>query len=323
MKSTKIAAVFTFALGSILIAPENCQAQDASADPASADLDAIKSDENSPAITIDWKKSLQKRFDENQRAAESLSELLNTDDVEKFKEGIDQVAGQLSDESNHRFKLMQISQELNSLANTKSDSKLQDGKSSAPSMSLKEAKSKVDEIAEQLAFQPKFESDIPEHFATPTPVGEIEIKKYKSYRMAKTPSSGRTAFFRLFNHIKKNDIEMTSPVQMTYDGDGDELAETEMAFLYPDSATEGSTEENEVEVIDTEPTTVISMGMRGRPSADEVEKSATILRNASDRFPIRNKLKDEVRLLGYNSPSVPAEDQFYEVQVEYLSDSEE
>ena len=312
MKSTKIATVFVCTLGSLLFVSGNTQAQDTPAAAVADDAETAKS-------PIDWKEAFQKRLKVNQGYAKQLEELQDTDDVEQFLEGINKVASELSIESNIRKQLMMISAGLDSSAEAKPDA---DEPKSKSSMTFEESKSEVEKIAEQLAFEPKFESEIPALFAMPTPVGEIEVKHYKSYRMAKTPSNGRTAFFRLFNHIKENDIKMTSPVQMTYEGSGEKMAETEMAFLYPDSETDGSARQDSVEVMDTDPMTVISMGMRGRPSAAEVEEAAKMLREASKHFPMKFELKDEVRLLGYNSPAVPKKNQFYEVQIEFLSNGE-
>ena len=323
MKSIKIATVIMCAFGSLLLVSKSTQAQDtpaAQAIPQSNSPDTTAADDAETATSpTDWKEAFQKRIAVNQQYAKQLAELQDADDVEQFRKGIDGMTEKLALESNIRKQLVQISTSLDSSVDTKADS--DKTKSNSP-MSLTEAKKEVKKIAEQLAFKPKFESELPAYFAPPTPVGEIEIKSYKPYRMAKTPSVGRTAFFKLFNHIKKNDIKMTSPVQMTYDGDKDKLSETEMAFLYPDSETNGSAKQDDVEVIDTDPVTVISMGMRGRPSATEVEEAAEMLRKASVHFPMKFELKDEVRLMGYNSPAVPPKDQFYEVQIEFLSKGE-
>ena len=324
MKSIKIAAVLMCAFWSLLLVSKFTQAQDTPAAKSvpksdSSDLTTVD-DVEPPKSPIEWKEAFQKRIAVNQQHAKQLAELQDTDDVEQFRKGIDGMTEKLAIESSIRKQLVQISTRLDSSVDAKADSNKTNSKSP---MSLKETKKVVKEIEEQLAFKPKFESELPACFAPPTPVGEIEIKHYKSYRMAKTPSVGRTAFFKLFNHIKKNDIKMTSPVQMTYDGEKDKLAETEMAFLYPDSETNGSANQEDVKVVDTDPVTVISMGMRGRPSATEVEKAAEMLREASVHFPMKFELKDEVRLMGYNSPAVPPRDQFYEVQIELSSNGEQ
>ena len=59
---------------------------------------------------------------------------------------------------------------------------------------------------------------LPEGFPDPTPAGEIQIKRYPAYRLARSKMSGAdsVAFWTLFLHIKKNEIAMTAPVEMTY-----------------------------------------------------------------------------------------------------------
>ncbi len=66
---------------------------------------------------------------------------------------------------------------------------------------------------------------LPEGYPAPTPPGAIELKTYPSLRRAEfraeTNNSDigmNVAFFPLFNHIKRRDIAMTSPVEMDYSG---------------------------------------------------------------------------------------------------------
>lgn len=117
-----------------------------------------------------------------------------------------------------------------------------------------------------LTFQPVIEAPLPEGFPEPTPVGEIQIKKYPAYRFATTQMAGAEsgAFWTLFTHIKKNDIAMTAPVEMTYgEGAKDKLQAKAMAFLYR-SLKQGKTGTDEkVEVIDVAPIMALSLGMRG------------------------------------------------------------
>ena len=66
---------------------------------------------------------------------------------------------------------------------------------------------------------------LPEGYPAPTPPGAIDLKTYPSLRRAEfraeTNNSDigmNVAFFPLFNHIKRRDIAMTSPVEMDYSG---------------------------------------------------------------------------------------------------------
>ena len=77
---------------------------------------------------------------------------------------------------------------------------------------------------------------LPEGWPELTPVGEVEIREYPTYRAAvvseKDGRSGTTPMFRaLFQHISTNDIPMTSPVDMSYETTGSDRM-TGMAFLY-------------------------------------------------------------------------------------------
>ena len=60
-------------------------------------------------------------------------------------------------------------------------------------------------------FQPIVEAPMPAGFPEYTPVGQIEVKPYPTYRMAK--ADGGSSFWTLFSHIKKNKIAMTAPVK--------------------------------------------------------------------------------------------------------------
>ena len=85
------------------------------------------------------------------------------------------------------------------------------------------------------------EANLPEGFPAAGPVDEVVLKTYPQHRLARVQSISGTdgMFWKLFNHIKRNDIKMTAPVEMSWtpkaaanpDGtlDGDPNA---MAFLY-------------------------------------------------------------------------------------------
>ena len=79
-------------------------------------------------------------------------------------------------------------------------------------------------------FKPVVEAPLPDGFPTYTPVGKIEVKQYPAYRKAET--SGRVAFWTLFEHITSSGISMTAPVEMTYEKDGAPVGkERAMAFF--------------------------------------------------------------------------------------------
>jgi hypothetical protein len=318
MKS--LLTLLAIAFANTAIAPTVSLAQDTPANTAikpPKDLrKPLVNDLDTDSEIGDWKQAFENRLIDNQQYSKQLASTKEMSSIDEFRKTVKEVADQLAIESHLRKQLEKIATtvgEESSSTNEKEDS--QDG----DVISLDEAKSQIAKIAAMFAFKPTFETDLPANFAIPTPVGEIEIKRYMAYRLARTPSKDGSGFFRLFNHIKKENIEMTSPVQMTYENSDGKYAESDMAFLYPDQQTGELKQSNQVNVVDAKPTSVISMGMRGRPTTEEVAKAAKKLRQASLHYLTKFRLSDEVRLLGYNGPSVPAADQFYEVQIELLT----
>jgi hypothetical protein len=160
------------------------------------------------------------------------------------------------------------------------------------------------------AFEPIMEAPLPEGFPKPGPVGEIVVKNYPRYRMARA-EGGMFAFGTLFQHIKKNKIEMTAPVEMTMDGD---MRRSDMAFLYASTELGKTGQDGRVEVTDVQPLTVVSVGLRG-------PMNATKLAEAKREIELRLKRDGEWkragdwRLLGYNSPMIRADQRYYEVQL--------
>ena len=81
-------------------------------------------------------------------------------------------------------------------------------------------------VHESLTFRPLMEAELPQGFPPFTPLHHVEVKTYPAYRMAqaamKEPAEqrGNSAFFSLFAHIQRNNIEMTAPVQVDYDQTG-------------------------------------------------------------------------------------------------------
>jgi hypothetical protein len=171
------------------------------------------------------------------------------------------------------------------------------------------------EVRDDLAFVPRDEAELPEGFPAPTPPGEMEIKTYPSYKMAVADRESvpePAMFFLLFNHIQRNDIPMTAPVEMTMGEDGRVMQS--MAFLYPstDSPSPTGLVGNE-ELITTEPQKVVSLGIRGsRPGNVDIGLREKLQAFAAEQG---YTLDGPMRVMGYNSPMVPRDQQFYEVQV--------
>jgi hypothetical protein len=162
-------------------------------------------------------------------------------------------------------------------------------------------------------FKPIMEAELPTGFPPYTPVGRIEVKRYPVYRMAR--AQGGSSFWTLFMHIKRNNIEMTAPVQLDY---GSAAAtsprESAMAFLYGDPRLGNTGKQGRVSVTDVPATEVVSIGVRGKRTRDKVaearQKLVAWLEQSSDFT-----ADGDLRVMAYNSPFVPRDRQFFEVQI--------
>jgi len=162
-------------------------------------------------------------------------------------------------------------------------------------------------------FQPIKEAEMPPDFPGYTPVGQIELKQYPAYR--KASASGAAQFWMLFQHIKRNKVQMTAPVELEYgDFRAAPLAERSMSFLYerPDQGSTGR--QGSVKVVDVPAMTVISIGCRGSRTpaavAEAREKLLDYITERKNHFAILGPM----RVMGYNSPFVPRDKNFFEVQ---------
>lgn len=157
------------------------------------------------------------------------------------------------------------------------------------------------------------EAEMPRGFPAPTAVGRIEVKQYPAYRRATATGVGQ--FWTLFRHIKKNDVAMTAPVEMDYGPPGSGANKNgSMSFLYerPDQGEAGK--QGGVEVVDVEAATVVSIGCRGRQTAEAVSEAQdrllTWLAENDAYAPV-----GPLRVMGYNSPFVPRDKNYFEVQI--------
>ena len=191
--------------------------------------------------------------------------------------------------------------------------------------------SKIEDIAKQadilrtgllevlviLTFKPRVEAPVPAGFPAPSPVGVVEIKKLPVYRMAKVANSGMGGnnFFTLFNHIKKNNIEMTAPVEMTMTEKNGKYTESSMAFLYQETTLGKVGPQGNVAVLDTTECTVVSVGMRGSPSSENIDSARRWLLEKIKTTPQAYEIAGELKVMGYNSPFMPEKLRYYEVQL--------
>lgn len=168
---------------------------------------------------------------------------------------------------------------------------------------------------------------LPVGYPNPTPPGAIELKRYPLVRRAEiggtmTPDWGMNfAFFPLFNHIKRREIAMTSPVEINYDG-FDEPGTTHptgwtMSFLYrtPDLGPEGiDSKDDRILIEDIPPVTVVAIGMRGPYELDRVRSGLATLREWLASQPEWEEV-EAPRALFYNGPEARSRDKWLEVQL--------
>jgi hypothetical protein len=163
-------------------------------------------------------------------------------------------------------------------------------------------------------FRPIKEADMPKGFPDYTPVGQIEVKKYPTYR--KATASGMAEFWTLFSHIKQNHVAMTAPVEMDY---GDPLVQKpagrSMSFLYgvADLGTAGK--QGDVVVSDVPAMSVVSIGCRGNRDSASVAEARRKLLDYLKEHKGQYTVAGPVRVMGYNSPFVSRDKNFFEVQI--------
>ncbi len=171
-----------------------------------------------------------------------------------------------------------------------------------------------DESADGASFKPVVEAPLPEGFPSYTPVGQIEVKRYPAYRKAET--TGKAAFWTLFQHITTAGISMTAPVEMTFQADGPPVGrEQSMAFLYGAQSVGTAGRKGSVEVVDVPAATVVCIGVRGARTDAVVAQADQKLRQWLEQNKAQYEQSGPLRIMGYNSPFVARDRQFFEVQI--------
>jgi hypothetical protein len=163
-------------------------------------------------------------------------------------------------------------------------------------------------------FRPIKEAEMPRGFPSYTPVGQFELKKYPAYR--KASASGMAEFWVLFQHIKQNNVKMTAPVEMDYGDPADaKPRERSMSFLYERSDQGTVGKQGSVRVIDVPEMTVLSIGCRGNRTTAAVSEAREKLLKHLEQRKAEYSIAGPVRVMGYNSPFVPRDRNFFEVQI--------
>lgn len=170
-------------------------------------------------------------------------------------------------------------------------------------------------FASDLRFEPLMEAPQPPGFPEPTPIHEIRLTSYPSYRLAYADMAGSSdgsAFFKLFRHIQSNDIKMTAPVEVTFDAE--RMQQTRMAFLY-EGPTQGQVgDAGQVEVVDIPAMEVLSIGARGNDSRQRIDTYHALLLEWIAGNP-DYEVAGDMRTMGFNSPMVRGDRRFFEVQI--------
>jgi len=160
------------------------------------------------------------------------------------------------------------------------------------------------------------ESPLPEGWPDPSLPGLIRVKTYPTTREAwveqNTGSNGQ--FMTLFDHIKERDIAMTAPVVMEHSGEISNQRPEGMAFLYRRVDQAESGQFDAVTVRDTEPMTVVSIGLMGSYKTSKQREAQEKLQAWLDEHP-EYVASGDVRVLGYNSPFMLPWRKYSEVQI--------
>lgn len=178
----------------------------------------------------------------------------------------------------------------------------------------------VERALGDLRFEPYVEAELPLGWPRTAPVGEVVLKAYPRYRMAKTGMAQRggttTPFFALFNHIKRNEIAMTAPVQMDYTEGNERQASMAFLYAYPTQGDSGQdTRDERVDVVDIAPSMAISIGGRGYEMAQTTAALRARLEAWLAAHADSYEAAGPLRTMGYNSPMVPANRRFFEVEM--------
>ena len=77
------------------------------------------------------------------------------------------------------------------------------------------------------------EAPLPAGWPQPGPYNQVSLKSYPAYRAAFTRNRWQSfGFWTLFAHIKRHQIPMTAPVELTMKTSGEQIEMSSMAFLY-------------------------------------------------------------------------------------------
>lgn len=156
------------------------------------------------------------------------------------------------------------------------------------------------------------ESALPVGWPEPGPFEKVVVKEYPESRIALTYQGSETfGFWKLFRHIKKNEIPMTAPVAMRIDDKS--MKQQDMQFLYQSTEVGEAGTDDGVLVKDLKPMKAVCYAWLGKDSKETKKQAKARITDYLKENNLTEKVK-YWRVLGYNSPSVPDEKQCWEMQ---------
>jgi len=162
---------------------------------------------------------------------------------------------------------------------------------------------------------------LPKGFPPPGPLDEIIIKQYPPSRAAvaraaKEGESANRMFYPLFDHIEKNHIAMSSPVDIGYAPTTAPGAKPRsMAFIYGEQTWGSLGSDGTVQVQDAPAVTVVSIGVAGAYTDARFAKAYGLLSAWLESHAAEYVADGDPRYLAYNGPFVLPFARYGEVQV--------
>ncbi|MDG1358199.1 MAG: heme-binding protein [Akkermansiaceae bacterium] len=148
------------------------------------------------------------------------------------------------------------------------------------------------------------EAPLPKGWPRPGPYNKVTLKEFPAYRAAYTDSfSSGFAFWRLFRHIKRQDIPMTSPVEMGMkQKGGDKLGMKSMGFLYQnDEVGKLGNDGKKIEVRSVPNMRALSYTWQGDRNKVTMKKAKVAIDKAKQEKGLKS---NDYRVMGYNGPGV-------------------
>jgi hypothetical protein len=181
----------------------------------------------------------------------------------------------------------------------------------------------------------QLEAPLPKDFPPPGPPDRVTIKEYPAARVARAGSKEgggmNMSFWKLFLHIKRHEIPMSSPVEFTLGEDGlralgrGEMTRGEqMGFFYVnpevgklgrDGAAANGVDMG-VDVVDVPKAVFLSIGIEGDLNGEKLKGAAEKIEAFLAQHGTGFARGDSYRFLSYHSPFVPVEQRYHELQLE-------